>query len=130
MSIGEEFVLWLRDQMTARNWSQSDLAKASGISKQAISNILNQTRAPGPEVCISIAKALNLDPQFVFIKAGLFPESQEDESTLVREIKYKISMLSEEKLQFLLDIVDAFLVKNRAAHVVADKKEAYKTKKE
>lgn len=123
------FSAWLIEEMEQKGLSQRDLSRLSGLSQGAISKVINGDRNPGFSFVEGVSRALNLPVEIIMEKAGLL-NSSGYQSELVTEIKYKISMLPEDKLQSLLDIVDAFLVKNRAAHVAADKKEAYKTKKE
>ncbi len=126
--IEDGFSTWLKHEIDLRGWSQADLAREAKISRQAVSNVVNQVRAPGPDVCKKIANAFNMDPQIVFMKAGILPDKNV-QNELLSEIHYKLDMVPEDKLESILEIIDAFLIKNRAAYIVADKKEAYKTKK-
>jgi transcriptional regulator with XRE-family HTH domain len=110
MSIDDEFILWLQKEMDQRGWSQSDLARESKISRQAISNIMNIMRAPGPEVCRALAKAFKVSPKSVFEKAGLLPIENKEDSEL-EELNYKISQLSPERQQAIKEMVDFYLTK-------------------
>ena len=60
--------------MKKRDWSQADLARASGLNRQSVSDYINQRRTnPDPNALVAIAKGLNLSPITVFRKAGLLP---------------------------------------------------------
>ena len=70
----ENFGDWLLKEFENRNWSQSDLVKAAGISRGTLSNIIIGTRVIGEKSLIAIANALNISPITLFRKAGLLPE--------------------------------------------------------
>ena len=59
--------------MNKANLSQADLARITGLSTGAISNLINQVRSPSPEALNKISKALKLSPENVFRVAGLLP---------------------------------------------------------
>jgi transcriptional regulator with XRE-family HTH domain len=86
------FSEWLMNELNKREINQSELARLSGISRGAISHIINGVRQPGPEVCDAIAKALKLPPETVFRAAGLLPpkpeidQKIEDLNHLLREL--------------------------------------------
>ena len=109
-----EFSDWLIQELNARDWTQADLARASGLTTAAISRLISGSRGAGPETCTAIANALKLPPEFVFRKAGLLPteRTEIDNDRRFREqiIEYKTRELSddqqEELLQFLEFIQD------------------------
>lgn len=70
----ENFSQWLEIEMEKRGWLQADLARAADLSTAGISNLINQRRNPGDEVCRSIARAFNYPPDMVFRIAGLLPD--------------------------------------------------------
>lgn len=70
---GNNFSIWLEEQLELRGWRPSDLATAAGLSNATISRVLNGDRRAGPEVATAIAKALSLPPEFVFRQVGLLP---------------------------------------------------------
>jgi transcriptional regulator with XRE-family HTH domain len=104
MSIGESFVAWLQEEMQKRGWNQSDLAKAAGISRQAVSNILNMARTPGPDVCKSIASAFKIDPAIVFVKAGFLPPKKQSNNDF-DELVFLIEQLSPSERQEIEELV-------------------------
>ncbi len=71
---------WLLEQMTERGWTQADLARASGLNRQSISDYINLRRTnPEPEALVAIAHGLNISPITVFRKAGLLPLGPDSE---------------------------------------------------
>ena len=67
----KNFSDWLLEQLRANNMSQADLARASGLTPQAISNYINDPfRKPDTSAVIAIAGALKLPPDLVFRHAG------------------------------------------------------------
>ena len=65
--------------------SQADLARASGITRGGVSNLLNQVRKPDPDTCNAIAKAFNLPVETVFRAAGLLPPPPSNEPPTLAE---------------------------------------------
>jgi len=65
----EELLVWLRQQLDSRGWSQNELAEKSGISSGLMSGIMNGRR-PGMKVCKGLARALEVDEEVVLKLAG------------------------------------------------------------
>jgi transcriptional regulator with XRE-family HTH domain len=71
---------WLVDRMKEMGWSQADFARASGLTRQAISYYLSdKSKSPDEFALQKIARALTLPPEYVFRKAGLLPAKPEDD---------------------------------------------------
>ena len=68
-----EFSNWLKEELKARGWNQSNLARRSNITSGQISRIISGTRGIGPDACHAIARALNIPSERVFRKAGFLP---------------------------------------------------------
>ncbi len=111
MGYNANFATWLQQELDLRGWNQSDLSKAAGVARSTISNILNMQRSPGPAVCLAVANALKLPPAVVFIRAGLMPEVQ-GMGHIQEEVIYKLTKLSTEKQQTVLDLVDSLLARS------------------
>jgi transcriptional regulator with XRE-family HTH domain len=74
------FSEWLLEQMKSRNWSQAELAKATGLTRTAISSYINQKRTqPDPQALPAIAKALHVSPINLFKIANLLPNDRSTE---------------------------------------------------
>jgi transcriptional regulator with XRE-family HTH domain len=69
-----DFADWLQTEMLQRGLKQADLAREAKINQPTLSRILTRERKPGPEVCTALAKALDIPPDVVFLRAGLLPE--------------------------------------------------------
>lgn len=97
------FANWLTDELENRNMSQADLHRASGLSRTAISQVISDTRKPGSEFCLSIARALNLPPEYVFRKAELLPP-QDEINQDIEETVYLLKMLEPDDLEEIKQI--------------------------
>lgn len=61
------FSAWLTFQMQLKNWTQSDLARASGLTRQTISYYLSdKSKYPDENALIKIANAFKLPPEHVY----------------------------------------------------------------
>lgn len=73
ITIMSDFVPWLNDQLNERGWSYNELARRADVSGGSISHIMNQRKNPGYDVCVGIARALEIPPENVLRRAGLLP---------------------------------------------------------
>jgi len=71
------FSEWLNTKLKELNWSQADLARASGLTTGAVSNYVNG-RTPDETALRKIAKAFRVPAELVFEKAGILPPKTED----------------------------------------------------
>lgn len=96
---------WLVEQMSNRNWSQADLARASGLNRQVISSYINLRRTnPEPDALIAIANALQISPITVFRKAGIkLPKT--DVNELVEQIIHETQDMPEIDQQEILAFI-------------------------
>jgi transcriptional regulator with XRE-family HTH domain len=105
MMINQEFINWLWSEINNRKWGQIDLAKASGLSRGAVGNVLRGERSPGKIFLIKIAKGLGYPPEFVYRKAGLFPQDpKSDENAILEQWKYYLFQLPQQDRDELLRI--------------------------
>ena len=76
----EEFSNWLIGEMNARGWSQSDLARKSGLSRQTISLYINQEiNQPDANSFMSLARVFNKPIEHVMSEAGMSDYKTKDE---------------------------------------------------
>lgn len=88
------FSTWLSTKMREHNWSQSDLARASGLTRQAISYYLSdKSKQPDEFALQQIARALKLSPEQVYRAAGLLPP-EAGEDPWIEEMDHKLRQLS------------------------------------
>ncbi len=94
---------WLLEQMENQNLTQADLAKASGLTRTAVSDYINQKRTnPEPHALLAIAKALHISPLNIFRVAGLLPDDHTSENDrFLRDWKELTSSLTKRDLELL-----------------------------
>ena len=102
------FSEWVLQELDTRGWSQSDLARASGLTRGTISNLLNEVASPNPQTCIQIAKAFELPPEVVLRKAGILPPRTKIDEDVDR-LAYRIAQLPPDDQQRVEAIVDTLL---------------------
>jgi transcriptional regulator with XRE-family HTH domain len=97
------FSHWLMVKMNELGWSQSDLARHSGLTRQTISYYLgDKSKKPDKESLSSIARALRLPPEEVFRAAGILPPVT-PRTALIQKIEHIVSELPPEEQQNILD---------------------------
>jgi transcriptional regulator with XRE-family HTH domain len=92
---------WLIGELEKRDWSQSVLARKAGISRQAVSDYVNQRRRPDIEALQNIAHAFHLPQETVFRIAGILP-SQPGKDEDFEELKHLFSQMTEEEQEEFL----------------------------
>lgn len=93
------FFEWLRERMNERNMSRASLAKASRLSRQAISNYWYGKRIPNTESLAALAKGLGLPKKEVFTAAGIRLEIQDTRTVAEERVRYQLSDLTESQLK-------------------------------
>jgi len=97
------FNTWLLSKLKEKEWSQADLARASGLTTAAISKYING-RIPDTEALKKIAHAFRLPNEQVFEAAGVFsPKSKADEK--IEQINHLASTMSDDEKQELLEYI-------------------------
>jgi len=87
--------------MAARDMSQADLARGAGVTRTAISDVVNGRRNPGRELATSIAKAFSLPPEQVFRAAGFLPPVAKMNEE-IEQIVHKVGQLNKQDQQEVL----------------------------
>lgn len=86
MFLVETFGEWLTAQIKLKGWKQAELARRAHIKDATLSRIITGTRQVGPDVALSIARALDIPADKLFRRAGFLPaeaEKVEEEKDLV-----------------------------------------------
>lgn len=97
------FADWLLKQMIEKGWSQSELARSSGLTRSTISYYLSpKSKSPDETALRKISKALKLPPETIFRAAGLLPP-QSPETELISRIVHLTSELPEEDQADILE---------------------------
>ena len=71
MLVGDDLAFWLNKELQGRGWSQRELARRAGVSASTVSDVIAEKRLPTWDFCASIARPLQVDPDEVFVLAGL-----------------------------------------------------------
>jgi transcriptional regulator with XRE-family HTH domain len=96
---------WLTKKMEEREWSQADLARASGLTRQAIGYYLGpKSKRPDEEALKLIAKAFKVPIEQAYRAAGILPPEKKRKET-IEEIEHALDDLSEGELQEFLSYV-------------------------
>ena len=111
MGSKEEFVFFIKEELTIRNWSNAELAKRSGISQAHISRVLNSDYLPGIDLLKSFSHALNVPVEQLFRLAGLLPEKKELEPEKERML-HLFSQLEHKEKQLILDFLEFLTNRN------------------
>lgn len=104
-TVAMDFSDWLLSEISKRGWSQADLARASGVNRQSVSDYINRRRTnPDPDVLVSLAKGLHISPITIFRAAGLLPEGGDDAN--FTDYQYLLSQLSLEEQEEIRQIIE------------------------
>ncbi|GAA1930422.1 helix-turn-helix domain-containing protein [Nocardioides marmoribigeumensis] len=102
---------YLREQRTEAKLSLRQLAEATGISNPYLSQIERGLRRPSAEVLQSIAKALQISAETLFVQAGILsPDDHEVHSVEVAILADP--GLTERQKQSLIDVYRSFRAAN------------------
>lgn len=115
-TVNELFSDWLSAEIKNSGLNQSELARQAGISRGAVSHLVNGTRQPGPDVCLSLAKALKLPPEVVLRAAGILPPLHEPHTVAEEITRYKISELDESQLGEVLQFIEFIQDRDDKSH--------------
>ncbi len=74
----QDFILWLREEIRNRGWKQADFARKASLAPSTVSMVLKMQKSPGMSFCRRTAKALNLPPDEILIKAGYLPNTERE----------------------------------------------------
>ena len=103
---------YLREQRLANRLSLRQLADAAGVSNPYLSQIERGLRRPSAEVLQSIAKALRISAETLYVQAGILnPEDGE-----ARDVELSVladSGLTERQKESLIDVYRAYRATNR-----------------
>jgi transcriptional regulator with XRE-family HTH domain len=95
---------WIRENLTERGWSQSELARRASLSSTTISDVLSGSAKPGFNFCKGVSQALGVPSEEVMRMAGLLPPEPE-ETTTTRELLRSFSQLTTEEQQTVLEMI-------------------------
>jgi transcriptional regulator with XRE-family HTH domain len=100
-----DFKVWLAQELDQRGWSHAEMGRRSGVAQTTISNVISGNRAPGPDLCRAIARALGESEEKIFRLAGLLSPLPFDSDPILAEIQEIVRHLPPTKRQEVLRFV-------------------------
>ncbi len=104
---------YLKEQRTASRLSLRQLAEQAGVSNPYLSQIERGLRKPSAEVLQSIAKALRISAEQLYIRAGIV-SPEDGVGTTVEIAVLNDPNLTERQKQLLLDVYSSFFPSGEA----------------
>lgn len=105
----ENFEQWLEEELSKRGWTKADFARKAGIRYASLSRVMSGSRGIGPDMCIAIAEALNLQADYVFRMAGLLPpDAGESQDPEIQEILGILGTMAPEERERILRMIRAY----------------------
>lgn len=100
----EEFNIWLEAKLKDYGWQPSDLAREDKMGNSTVTRVLNGTRKPGVEFCLTVAKVFREPEEKVLRLAGILPPLSDllNDKTITELVEI-IKHLSEEQRQDVLE---------------------------
>ena len=98
---------FIREQRTAAQKSVRNLASEAGVSNPYLSQIERGLRNPSAEILQSIARALRISAETLYVKAGILDEREERGTDLAEAIRAD-PHLSESQKRSLLEVYQSF----------------------
>jgi len=99
------FSQWLNEKLISKSLTQAQLAKRSGLSRQAISNFVNQVSLPSTESCMALARGLGLPSDQVLEAAGHRVSAPGSNPTL-EEANFKLAQLPAWQQRLVISFID------------------------
>jgi len=91
----DKFSEWLGKRMREKGWSQADLARVSGLTRQTISYYLaGKSKKPDGIALRQLAKAFSLDEKDIFRAAGILSPAV-DADPWVEKQAYRLSTITD-----------------------------------
>ncbi len=107
---------YIREQRHGAQISLRQLARQAGVSNPYLSQIERGLRKPSAEILQSIAKALRISAEALYVQAGILDER---DGGSVSAAIISDTAVSERQKQVLLEIYDSFRKENEARAAAA-----------
>jgi len=99
-----QFSAWLRSTISQKGISDAEFARRAGVSRGAISSLINGRREPGRDLLNGISRALNMPMDEVYRVAG-YSDSSGNDPTAAR-IAHMASLLPESDKRDVIDFIE------------------------
>lgn len=103
---------YIRRQRELANISLHKVAEQSGVSSAVLKEVEAGLRQPSKTLLQSLAGALRLSAETLFLQAGVIDPQDEDDIAIVREIR-RDPHITPRQRDILIDIYHAFCAANR-----------------
>jgi transcriptional regulator with XRE-family HTH domain len=104
-----DFRDWLLTQLREMDWTQADLARASGLTRATISYYLGpKSKKPDQDALRKIARAFKMNPVTVYRAAGFLPKTS-GEDIWTEEMVYKLKQLKGSQRDIASRMLDVLL---------------------
>lgn len=104
---------YIRRQRQLANVSLQKVAEQSGISAAVLKEIEAGLRQPSKTLIQSLAGALRLSAETLFLQAGMIDPQKEEDIAIIRELR-RDPHLTPRQRDILIDIYRAFCTTNRS----------------
>lgn len=101
-----EFSDWLLSELAKRKWTQADLARRSGLTKQAVTNYVSG-RVPNRDALVSIAKSLQIPIEIIF--DAVTGKNKSEKTLQISKFDHIIEQLPDEDIDDLYTLAKAKL---------------------
>jgi len=101
---------FIRDRRGQARLSLRKLSEQAGISNPYLSQIERGLRKPSAEILQSIARALRISAETLYVQAGILEDRGEDRS--VSAAIYADATITERQKQVLVDVYESFRLEN------------------
>lgn len=113
-----DFADWLQNELHKRKWNHTELARRSGVAQAQISRVVTGKQGAGPDLCIAIAKGLELPRSEVFQARGWLASYPDDPygpdiDPRAEKLAEEISALPKESRDITLKAVEAVVEATR-----------------
>jgi transcriptional regulator with XRE-family HTH domain len=127
----ENLSTWLLRKLEEKGWTQSELARRSGVGQVTISRIITGDRKMGTRVATKIAKALNVETSEVLERIGIIKPVPQTDETNLSEIGTAFTYLSQEERAIWKGMLLTYVAERRreSEYATPDKGESCDTSK-
>lgn len=119
--------MWLENELEKRGWSQTRLAKLSGVTRQAINAYVKQRRVtPDRDTLQGIARAFNMPVVDVYRRAGILPEQTKPIDSVSEAIVHHLKGMTDKQKRDVLEYIE--FVQSKATREGITPPEVFKIK--
>jgi transcriptional regulator with XRE-family HTH domain len=116
---------WLKLEREKRDWSQSDLARFSGLHRQIINKTESGVSEPALKTFIALAQAFKISPITIFRIAGLLPDG---DNASFEDWQFLLNQLPPEEQEEVRKIVE-MKIERRQKEELSARSAKFKPKK-